>query len=201
MHPIRTRPRPPSTNSHRPRQSGVLFAVLTSAALVLGACGGGDSDAERAERAIEDAIEDAGGGDVDIDLGGGDGDGDVRIETDEGVLEASEGGDLPALISDNVPVPDGWVSGGTSVITVDGQEVASATFTVAAGAKDAFAELRGAMSAAGYTETTISETESGGYSGLGGWDRDGFTVFVTIADDSSVPGSALVSLTASEAVS
>lgn len=183
-----------------PRRRGlVLLAAVAPVSLALAACGG-DSDAERAERAIEEAIEQSGGGDVDIDLDDS-GDGDVRIETDEGVFEASDGGDLPALIADNVPVPDGWVSGGTSVVTADGQEVATATFTVADTAKAAFGELRAAMSAAGFTETTISETEASGYSGLGGWDGNGVSVFVTIADDSSVPGSALVSMTVGEGLS
>jgi hypothetical protein len=56
----------------------MAIGVLTT--LTLGACGGGD---KLSESFIENQIEQAGGGDVDLDL---DGDGGFSIKTDEGEL-------------------------------------------------------------------------------------------------------------------
>lgn len=82
------------------RATAPLLLALT---IGVGACGGGDGD-------VEDAIEQAGGGNVDVD---GD---SVRVETEEGSFEMSSTGELPDDWPADVPLPDGFVvTAGSSV--------------------------------------------------------------------------------------
>ncbi len=94
--------------------------VLVPALALTGACGGGDEEA--AERIAENALEDANGGDADVDI---DGD-EVTIETDEGTM--SMGQDLPSDFPSDVTLLEGEIltamsltgTGWTVLMTIDG---------------------------------------------------------------------------------
>jgi hypothetical protein len=76
----------------------IIVALL---ALVVAACGGGDS---LAENLTERAIEQAGGGNVDVDFDENGDDFEVNVQTDEGSMTIG-GGEIPDGLT--VPLPDG----------------------------------------------------------------------------------------------
>jgi hypothetical protein len=78
-------------------RTGIAAAALT--ALTLTACGGG-------EKALENAIEDATGGEADVDL---DGDGSVSISTPDGEYNSGGAAALPDDFPSEIPLPEGDV--------------------------------------------------------------------------------------------
>ncbi|CAB4689733.1 MAG: hypothetical protein F2667_01750 [Actinobacteria bacterium] len=89
-----------------PRRFAMSAAALLLAPAFLTACGGDDA----AESAAEKAIENASGGDADVDI---DDDGNVKIETSDGTF--TSGQDLPeGFPTDEVPLIDGDIQMGMS---------------------------------------------------------------------------------------
>lgn len=74
------------------------LVAAAAAVLSLTACGGGS------DNAIEQAIEDATGGSVDINT---DGDGNVQIDTEDGSFSSGGSAEVPDDFPSDVPLPDG----------------------------------------------------------------------------------------------
>lgn len=134
-----------------PRARRALAAVAAATVLPLGlsACGGDD----RAENAAEKALEDANGGEVDVDI---DGD-DVKIEGSDGAVQYGAGlpDDFP---EDDIPLV-GEVSVGSSSSTGGEQGWTIATATDQS-PEDAFAEAKEELEGAGFA---VDGVESGNY--------------------------------------
>ncbi len=94
--------------------------VGASAALLIALGGCGKAAEKIAERGLEEAIENEGGGDVDIDLGGG----GFNIETDEGSIRVGEDGSFVIEGEDGqVITGDSDDGGGFNLQTDDGENV------------------------------------------------------------------------------
>ena len=76
-----------------------MLAAIAALALATSACSAEDV----AESAAEKAMEQAGGGDVDIDSGGG----TISMSSSEGTVQMGSGGSLPDAFPDDMPLPEG----------------------------------------------------------------------------------------------
>jgi hypothetical protein len=122
----------------------------------LAACGSAQ------EAVSEQLVEQAVGGDVDIEL---DDDGQVAsIETEDGSLTAVTGGDVPEEWPADVPLFDGGVLESSQVITSDGETFVSIGYTTDADPDETFESLVAAYEAAGFTaasESTMGDSSGG----------------------------------------
>lgn len=91
------------------RAAAPILLVLTVA---MAACGGDDSDA------VERAIEQAGGGDVDIEVD--DDSGEFRVASDDGSFAVSSSSELPDEWPADIGLPDGFQITGTSSVSDGG---------------------------------------------------------------------------------
>ena len=76
-----------------------MLAAIAALALATSACSAEDV----AESAAEKAMEQAGGGDVDIDSDGG----TISMSSSEGTVQMGSGGSLPDAFPDDMPLPEG----------------------------------------------------------------------------------------------
>jgi hypothetical protein len=146
----------------------------------LAACGSAQ------EAVSEQLVEQAAGGDVDIEL---DDDGQVAsIETEDGSLTAVTGGDVPEEWPADVPLFDGGVLGSSQVVTSDGQTVVSLSYTTDADPAETFESLVAAYGAAGFTATAESTMgdSSGGISSYVG-ERGEVTVSMGVLSGEETP--------------
>lgn len=133
------------------RTAPILLALTTG----LAACGGGDGN----EDAIEAAIEQAGGRDVEIDVD--DDSGSYRVETDEGTFEMSTAAELPDDWPSDVPLPDGFViTGGSSIDGGSSGRLVAVSGTAPLTLTELDAFYAGSMG--GWTESMRSSSNSGG---------------------------------------
>lgn len=137
-----------------------LTAGAATAALLMGATGCSNP----VEDLVEQAVEDASGGEIDIDSDSG----TVEIETEDGSAQYGEGVELPSDFPSAVPLPGGaliaaTVSEGTYALTYDGID------------KAAVDALRSELVASGFEELTVTESE--GYL-QGGWSGNGYDVSI-----------------------
>jgi len=149
-------------------------------AVGLAACGGAQ------EAVSERIVEEAAGEGVDLELGD---DGQVAsIETEDGSLEMSAGGEVPEEWPDDVPLfEDGTVSS-SQVATSDGQTIVSIDFVTDADAESVFDTMVAAYEAAGFTTTTTSNMgdDSGSLASYVG-ERNGTTITMSVLSDPSSP--------------
>lgn len=130
------------------RRRRLLALGLVPALAFTAGCG--KASEKLAEKAAERALEDAGGGNVDIGKDGSikietedgvyetDGDGNFRVETDDGV--SIGGSDIPDGWPEDVPVPESTVSYGAS--SPDGLMV---TLTVDGSAGDVYDDIKASL--------------------------------------------------------
>ncbi len=97
------------------RRTWILTGLTLVVPLSLAACG--EASERLAEEAAEQAIEDAGGGNVEIDSDSG----EVRIETEDGSMTVDENGNMVITDADgNVVTQSETEDGVTQVSTADG---------------------------------------------------------------------------------
>jgi hypothetical protein len=158
----------------------VLAPFIALITVGLAACGAAE------EAVTERIVEEASGGDVDIEL---DGDGQIAlIETEDGSLQAVVGGDVPEEWPADVPLFEGGVLGSSQVATSNGETIVMLTYTTDADPEESFGSLVEAYESAGFTaasEATMGDG-TGGFSTYVG-QRDGVTVSlgVTWGQDAS----------------
>lgn len=140
------------------------LAVLATAGLVLTGCSSDDI----AERLAEEAAEQAGGGEVDINTD----DGSVSVDTDEGSLNIGSQ-DLPEELPEELPLPEGLsVQGSMSQQDEDGTTVGfQATYDGAFDDAKAFFEAE--LEAAGWTITNSTTSDTSGLRSAS-WQVEGF---------------------------
>lgn len=129
------------------------------------------------EDLVEQAVEDASGGDVDINTD----DGSVEVETDEGSTQIGGDVELPADFPSVVPLPDGTLTSAT---------VSSGTYTLSYQGVDKPGSdgLRAEIMASGFEEVTVTESE--GYL-QGGWTGNGYQIsIIWSVDDLMIYGAA-----------
>lgn len=137
------------------RITALMTPVLFVAVAGLAACGGDD---DAGTEAVERAIEQAGGGEVDIDID--DESGSYRVETDEGTVSMSSSGDLPDDWPADVPLPDGFaITGGSSIDGGSSGRIVAVSGTVAMPLADLDAFYANALST--WTEALRATSDSG----------------------------------------
>jgi hypothetical protein len=177
------------TTLARARRSTRTLLGLAAAGTLLLASGCGAEDV--ADRVAEKAIENAGGGDADVDFDVDSG--ELKVETDEGSF--SSGGSLPDdFPSDQIPLVDGDV-----IQAASSQQTGASGFVVLvmvdAGVDEALAEAERLLLDAGYEGDpemaeipgmTVRQLTKAPYAVLlSGYEADGGTaVNYVISDDS-----------------
>lgn len=157
------------------------FAAL--ATLSLAACGGSDDSGTPNEQAIEQAIESATGGSVDIDIESGDG-GDFSLETEDGSLVVESGGDLPEGFPAEIVFPDDWVRTSVTEMTSGDTEVFSISFLTTTGVDDALAEFSANLTANGFTElSSLLSGEGAERGGFVSWQSSKWSVSIVVGVD------------------
>ncbi|RYB94513.1 hypothetical protein EUA93_09255 [Nocardioides oleivorans] len=125
--------------------------VLVAVAGLVSACGGDDASEkagqELGEKLAEQAMEDSGSEDVDVDVDGE----DVTIESDDGTISVGSG-EIPESFPSDLTVPEGEVV--SSVDTPDGSSVTLDVDDAVAAFDEAVADLE----ANGWTRDTTTET-------------------------------------------
>ncbi len=131
----------------------VLRSLLLVPLIAVGftACGAAQ------EAVSEQLVEQAVGGDVDLELGD---DGQIAsIETEDGSFEMSAGGgEVPEEWPGDVPLFDGGEISSSQVATVDGQTVVVVSYTTDADPEATFDSLIEAYEAAGFAAMSTSNT-------------------------------------------
>ena len=154
--------------------------VVPLIAVALTACGAAQ------EAVSEQIVEEAAGEGVDLELGD---DGQVAsIETEDGSLEMSAGGEVPEEWPDDVPLFDDGVLGSSPVSASDGKTFISIDYSTDRGAQDVVDGLIAVYESAGFTTTATSNMvdASDGVSIYAG-ERDGTTVSVSAASGTDAP--------------
>lgn len=145
------------TNHFRTLVSISLLAAVGT----LSACGGDDKGTQ--EAAVEEIIEQASGGSVDIEI---DEDGNVaNIETEDGSLNIGSG-ELPAEWPADVPVYEGGQITSTQSMESNGEQFVIVGYQTTEAAGDAVAGFKAALVAAGFTVDAEGATTDGAGSGL-----------------------------------
>lgn len=163
-----------TVRSIRSSRTGLGLAAL--AALALASAGCGAITEQVTEQVVENAMEESGGGDVEIDRSSG----EITMETPEGTTVIG-GGEIPPAIADLVDLPGDFVVEGTLVTSGDG-----AGSLVAGRMKGDIDEV-----AADFTEDleaggwTIDSTFDGGDTIVIAGSRDDQTVTVSVTADTS----------------
>jgi hypothetical protein len=129
-----------------PRPIRRLAPAALGVVLVLTAAACGDDGGSPSDNALEEIIEQQGGGEVDIDSE----DGEVTVESEDGSFTASSDGELPEDWPDDVPLPDDLAIDGSSRIA----DSASGGFI---------------LSVSGATSLSVEEVQELYTSGLDGW--------------------------------
>lgn len=139
----------------------VVSATLLAVVGTLSACGGDDSNAQ--EAAVEEIIEQASGGSVDIEI---DEDGNVaNIETEDGSLNIGSG-ELPAEWPADVPVYEGGQIMTNQSMESNGERFLIVGYQTTEPAGDAVAGFKSALVAAGFTIEADGATTDGAGAGL-----------------------------------
>ena len=168
-----------------PTRTAALLATSALALLTAGCGGAADKVSEQvAEKAVEQAIENEGGGNVDIDT---DGDGSLSIETEDGSFSTGTG-ELPETWPEDVPLPEGLeIGAGTTMDSSDGKLV-SITAASDASPAELLEELKETLSA--WTISgEVSSTSTTGDLASAQWDTEGRRL--TFVATSSPDGTAL----------
>lgn len=140
------------------------LAVLATAGLVLTGC----SSEDIAERVAEEAAEQAGGGEVDIDTD----DGSVSVDTDEGSLNIGSQ-DLPEDLPEELPLPDGLAVQGSMSQQGDGGSTVGFQATYDGSFEDVEAFFDAELEDAGWTVTNSTSSETSGVRSAS-WQVEGF---------------------------
>ncbi|SEB74560.1 hypothetical protein SAMN04489844_0972 [Nocardioides exalbidus] len=126
--------------------------ILVAVAGLVTACGGDDASEKAGEKLgeklAEQAMEDSGGGDVDVDVDGE----DVTIESEEGTIAVGSG-EVPDSFPSELSIPDGEVVSSVdtpqgSLVTLDVEDPAGA-----------FDEAVADLEANGWTRVMVTEAE------------------------------------------
>lgn len=182
------------------RRTRSTLVSLAAAGALLAACGGDSVSENLAEKALEQA----GGGDVDINSEDGsfsvenedgsfsvDEEGNLDIETDDGSFSSS--GDLPEGFPDDVPLPDGFELQQGSKSTDGDQTIYTVFGTVDGDPADVFADIVAQYEDAGYDVQNKTETNSNDdFMGGAGFVNDDHTVSMSVFGDGA--GQTTVSL-------
>ena len=124
----------------------VAGAVVLAVAVLTSACGGDSASENAAEKLAERTLEDASGGDVDVDV-----DGDqVTIESSEGTITAGTG-EVPESFPDDITLPEGTIL--SAIDAPSGSVVTLEVDDALAAFDDAVADLEGA----GWTREQLTE--------------------------------------------
>ena len=130
----------------------VMRALLLVPFVAVGLTACGAAQEAVSEQLVEQAV----GGDVDLELGD---DGQVAsIETEDGSLEMSAGGEVPEEWPDDVPLFDGGEISSSQVFTVDGETAVVVSYTTEADPEATFDSLIEAYEAAGFAAESTSNT-------------------------------------------
>lgn len=152
-------------------------SLALSALLCLGIAGCSNPVDEAAERLTEQAIESAGGGEVDVDID----DETVTLSDEEGnELSAGEGASIPDAWPGEVPLFEG---GDLMFATVQAEGTASALWETNASVEDATASYDAALTGSGFTldqEASMAGAQMRSYTG------SGLMVSVTVAEGDGV---------------
>lgn len=151
-------------------------ALLTSVGVLAAGVAGCSSVADKvAEEAVGAAV----GSDVDIDT---DDDG-VSVDTGNGEFSMESTAEVPAVVSDLLPVPDDFVAEGTQNVTIEDGEMTQVMGTIATDDPAAVLdEIEQALAADGFETTTNSSVGGEMFTLLMG--KEGVaTVTVAIIDD------------------
>lgn len=140
------------------------LAVLATAGLVLTGCSSDDI----AERVAEEAAEQAGGGEVDINTD----DGSVSVDTDEGSLNIGSQ-DLPEDLPEELPLPDGLAVEASMSQQGDGGSTVGFQATYDGAFDDAKAFFDAELEDAGWTVTNSTSSETSGVRSAS-WQVEGF---------------------------
>lgn len=139
----------------------IVSISLLAAVGTLSACGGDDKGTQQA--AVEEIIEQAGGGSVDVEI---DEDGNVaNIETDDGSLNIGSG-ELPADWPADVPTYEGGQIMTNQSMESNGERFLIVGYQTTEPAGDAVAGLKAALIAAGFTIEADGATTDGAGAGL-----------------------------------
>jgi hypothetical protein len=160
------------------------FAAATLAAgLVLGAaaCGGGDDDA--ADRVAEEIVENAGGGDVEIDSD----DNTVKFTDEDGNVSefdaSGEGAELPDGWPEALAPPSSVTIISSSTNTIDGAKNLYVLGEAEGTVDDFLAAIKSQIEGAGYeivNDSSVSGSD-GAYAGISA-EGDEFTLTASITD-------------------
>lgn len=137
-----------------------VAGVVLAAALVTGCSSIADQAGEAiAEEGVEQGMEAAGGGDVEIES---DGEDNVTIESDEGSMEFT-GGELPEDFPEEIPVPGGFaIESSMGLETAEGQMFRAHFTSPDAQAEQIHDELRSRLEDAGFESTATNSMSANG---------------------------------------
>lgn len=159
-------------------------SALLAATLLTGCSSIADKATDKVvEKGIEKGAEAAGGSDVDIDT---DGDGKLKIESDEGSMEFSGGGELPEGFPEEVPLPEGFEIASSMSLGTKGSEMFTLLMTSSdANVKATFDDLKTRAEAAGFEITSNNSMSGDSYTirsmTMG---NDAWNSSVTVTEDS-----------------
>ena len=162
---------------------GVVVGAIAGAALFLSGCG--DAAEQAAEEVAEQAIEEQGGGDVEIDADGE----SFSVEGEDG-SEFSVGSDeLPEDFPSDVPIPEGGTVESSSSMKTEGK----AGWFVALSYADSDASELADQAANGMKDSGFKETStfSADESTTTAFEGNGYQVTVSVAPDAEGGGSSL----------
>jgi len=142
----------------------------------------------------EQLVEQAAGGDVDLELGD---DGQIAsIETEDGSLEMSAGGEVPEEWPDDVPLFDGGTVNSSQVATSDGQTIVSIDFLADADADASLDAMVDLYESAGFTTTATTNMGDGSGGSIDGYvgERNGTTITMSVISRPDEPTSVILGI-------
>jgi len=140
----------------------VMRALLLVPFVAVGLTACGAAQEAVSEQLVEQAV----GGDVDLELGD---DGQVAsIETEDGSLEMNAGAEVPEEWPGDVPLFDGGEIFSSQVFTVDGETSVVVSYTTDADPEATFDSLIEAYEAAGFAAESTSRGDFASYFGTRG---------------------------------
>lgn len=132
----------------------VRAVVVAGVGLALAGCG------SAAENLTERAIEEAGGGQVDVEMDEDGGSFSVQGEDGEGSYQVSGDGSMPDDWPEDIPLPDGQVMGSSS-FSDDNGEFLGLQLRVESSPEETIATVEGGLQDAGWEEQSRFEQDSG----------------------------------------
>lgn len=152
-------------------------------AILLTGCG---SIAENVgERIAEEAIEQQGGGNVDVDIDGDEGDGSITVTGEDGSSSFQAGGDIPTDWPAEIVFPDGLQLITQGRTSLDAGEGYSYNGVVEGGDPEAIlATIEAGILAAGYEQQSTSEFSQDGQTTFNrSWTNGDSTATVIVGQD------------------